>query len=289
MNISSPSSLDSASRLFTTKTLKAIVAPGCDNVTAGLIRTLRTDLELDPQLPNQRVVESAYRLLQSHRRTEYLYKNLITNKIFIGRHRAANSTIINEFRIGSAITDSIIVNGSSVAYEIKTELDNLDRLQRQLSEYYKAVPFVNVVVHHSQAERYMDVLEDSPVGLLSVSRRWQLSPVKAPQKSSGALCTVTMFNSMRVSEIEYLLSQAGIEVPKVPNGRRYETYLDLALRLPVGEFEAAFRASLRRRSTPQNRSLMMNPRVSTLRSLIAQLDPSDRQGNTLLQWLDSKG
>ena len=37
------------------------------------------------------------------------------------------------------------LNGKAVVYEIKTELDNLERLESQISDYYKAFDHVAVV------------------------------------------------------------------------------------------------------------------------------------------------
>ena len=70
-------------------------------------------------------------------RNEYIFKNTIANKIIKGRHRLSNVTYINEFRVVNSICDVAIFNGTSSAYEIKTELDNFDRLENQLADYKK--------------------------------------------------------------------------------------------------------------------------------------------------------
>ncbi|MBC8060944.1 MAG: sce7726 family protein, partial [Clostridiaceae bacterium] len=45
--------------------------------------------------------------------------------------------------------DFILINGSAVVYEIKTELDTLDRLDSQIENYYKAFTKVCVITSES--------------------------------------------------------------------------------------------------------------------------------------------
>ena len=52
-----------------------------------------------------------------------------------------------EFNVGNSRLDVGKINGSSYAYEIKTELDNTLRLEKQIQDYEKIFEFIYVVCH----------------------------------------------------------------------------------------------------------------------------------------------
>lgn len=291
MGTESPSSatVRRATRLFSTRVFRPVLRGQVNSDLEAMIRALRSELGLNIQATNAEVVNGSYQLLASSYRPEYVYKNLITSKVFIGRHRASNSVLLNEFRVGSAVADAVFVNGLATAYEIKTELDNPDKLQRQLSEYYTAFPQVYVVVHESMASRYLNLLGGSSTGVISVGSRWRLSTAKVAAADYSKLSVRNMFNTLRVEETQFVLRALGFKVPDVPNGVRYEHYLALASLASVDDFHEAFRSALKQRNLRGDTSLYLDRTLLPLRSLLVQLDPSPAEGENLRVWLSSKG
>lgn len=277
-----------ATRVFTAKALRPVLAHGENTDLRETVGTLRSGLGLPSGSNNGDVVEAAYALLASSYRSEYVYKNLIASKIFVGRHRAANSAILNEFRVGSAVADSLFVNGHATVYEIKTELDNPDKLKHQLAEYYRAFPLVNVVVHESSLDRYERLLSGTPVGLISVGTRWKLSTVFPAVEHASHLCVRTMVNALRVEEMQCVLTSLGFDLPDVPNGLRFARYLDIALEVGPSRFHDAFRTVLKqRRALSGDLRLHRDPQLFPLRALLAQLDPGPTEGENLYRWLST--
>lgn len=275
--------------LFSAGAFRPVLRQGFSEKLDRIVHDLRPALGLSTDSTNGDVVQEAYRLLAHSYRAEYVYKNLIASKVFVGRHRAANSIMINEFHVGDAIADAVFLNGAATVYEIKTELDNPDKLEHQLAEYYKAFPLVNVVVHESACERYEKLLDGSPAGIIVVGKRWRLSTRRMAREHFGDLVTRTMVNSLRVAEIEDALRSLGIEVPNVPNGLRYGCYLEIAQRFSAREFHEAFRRGLKSRGRRADANLYREPALFPLRSLLVQLDPSRSEGEKLLKWLSTKG
>src|SRR5687767_12122105 len=64
----------------------------------------------------------------------------------------SNTVIIDEFRLFDARIDLAVINGSMHGYEIKSEADNLDRLERQIPAYNAVFNRVTAVV----AQRHCD-------------------------------------------------------------------------------------------------------------------------------------
>lgn len=56
-------------------------------------------------------------------RNEYVYKNVLLNRIVMGRHSTRTSTAFTEVPIGDSIADFLIINGKATVYEIKTDLE----------------------------------------------------------------------------------------------------------------------------------------------------------------------
>lgn len=279
----------SAAQIFTTRSFRPLLSNGASSVLDELIVRLRADLGLPSNCSNAAVVEAAYDVLARCYRNEYVYKNLIASKIFVGRHRAANSVLLNEFAIGGSVADAMFVNGEATVYEIKTELDNPDKLSGQLADYYRVAPLVNVVVHESAVDRYAEQLQGSPTGLISVGPRWRLTSVKAAAATSKAFCVRTMFNTLRVAEAEATLVSLGAELPNVPNGRRYGSYLEVATRFEAVDFHTAWRVAIKARQLRGDVALHRDPGLFPLRALLAQLDPTSAEGSNLRVWLSTKG
>jgi len=69
-----------------------------------------------------------------------------------------DSTVIFEPNIGASRLDIARVNGCSYAYEVKTELDNLARLESQMSDYEKVFEYVYAVVHPRHTANVLEML-----------------------------------------------------------------------------------------------------------------------------------
>jgi len=83
--------------------------------------------------------ERAFSLLEREGyRHEYVYKAALTQKIFLGRHSLQTASMLSEFRVGQCKADLVILNGTSTVYEVKSERDSLDRLERQVAAWTRA-------------------------------------------------------------------------------------------------------------------------------------------------------
>lgn len=283
-----PTVLDrTAASLFSTAVFRP-VATGKSTARADTaVKQIRKSLELEGE-SNSAVVRAAYDIIQQEYRNEYYYKNLIASKIFIGRHKAKNSVLLNEFRIGNSIADCVLINGKGVVYEIKTEFDSPEKLETQLESYYKAFSETYVVVHAHTVERYKGILGDMPVGLLSVGTRGNISIAKSAELYSDSLDLKTMYNTLRADEITKILQRWFGAAPEVPNGLRYAKHLELAENIPVADFQAEMQRALKARTLQNAHELLFDTSMLPLRNIMVQLDPDAQQQDNLLNWLDSK-
>ncbi|MFW6130482.1 MAG: sce7726 family protein, partial [Atribacterota bacterium] len=202
---------------------------------------------INKNLPRKNILNSFYSYLLDKYRCEYIYKNIITNKILLGRHSINTSTLINEFRVGSSLADSVFINGESVVYEIKTELDSPDRLYDQINDYQKAFKIIYLVIHHSQIEKYAKIVKNSSIGLLALNKRFELSEVKKAKKEVGNLDVTTMFKCLRKEEYTNIIEKYYNKAPKVPNMLYFKSCLKLAKKIKAIDFHNAMIEELRKR------------------------------------------
>ena len=133
--------LNILNKFFSRNTFRHCYEDGYDKVYGQVIRRYvdngvgKTNLEL---------VSEVYNVLKDEYRNEYYYKNTLLNKLLLGVHSINTTTALTEIPIAKSKADFVLINGKAVVYEIKTELDNFDRLESQISDYYKAFDHVAV-------------------------------------------------------------------------------------------------------------------------------------------------
>ena len=105
----------------------------------------------------QDIYTNIYDLLKKEYRCEYIYLNEIFLEQILKEHNETSS-IITEFYINSSKADLLIINGTTTIYEIKTELDTLNRLEKQLLDYTRAFDRVYVITYEGFKKNIKKVL-----------------------------------------------------------------------------------------------------------------------------------
>ncbi len=220
--------------------------------------------------------------LERHYRNEYFYKNLVANKILIGRHSVRTATMLSEFAVGNSVADCVVVNGVATAYEIKTELDTPARLRKQLDDYRRAFSRVAVVTHHSLADPYLRMLEDEPIGLLVLTPRGTLAEAKPIDDDPSRLSIDVMFKALRKGEYTSATTNLTGYVPDVPNTQHFRACASRVEGLDPEAFHSEFRAQLRGRTLAAG---VDDPALWAIRQLCFKLAPSPVALQNLFEWL----
>ena len=136
--------------------------------------------------------------MKNNYRNEYFYKNTLLNKLLLGVHSVNTTTALTEVAIAKSKADFVLINGKAVVYEIKTELDNLERLSSQVDDYYKAFDHVAVVTYEKNLQQLQKVLDsiDKPVGIYVLRKNGKLGTVRKPQRHISDLDNISYFTSM---------------------------------------------------------------------------------------------
>ncbi len=154
---------------------------------------------------NIEIIEELYHYLQKNYRNEYFYKNTLFNKNIIGKHSLHTTTALTEVPIHKSKADFIKINGKAIVYEIKTELDSLERLEQQLADYYKAFTNIYVITSESNEEKVGKMLTGTNVGLMVLTKRNQFSERKKAMEDYSLLDKEVMFKVLRKDEFEAII------------------------------------------------------------------------------------
>ncbi|MGY8873204.1 MAG: sce7726 family protein [Pseudomonadales bacterium] len=157
-----------------------------------------------------------YNYIKSNYRNEYLYKNTIAKKILLGRHSLNTATMLTEFRILNSKADVVIINGTSHIYEIKTELDSLDRLENQLRDYSQFAEHVNIVTSENYINKLISITDPS-IGLIVLTGRNTLKTIRKSKEGRNNINTSVIFDSLRKSEYLSIVKKHIGYIPCVPN------------------------------------------------------------------------
>ena len=192
------------------------------------------------------LISYSYNLLEQHYRHEYIYKNKLLND-YVMRHYALDDTILlNEFRIGQSIADTVLVNGTNKVFEIKTELDSPERLQSQLDDYYKAFTEVYLFTHFSLVDKYMSILPPY-VGVLIYDADGAVLEYRPAVRNTQSLDAASMLASLRKPEYTKMVRQLVGFVPETTPVFFYKACLEVLQLLPVEEVQSAYCAILKER------------------------------------------
>lgn len=169
------------------------------------------------EAPLSSLFEDAWHYLSTSYRNEYIYKNELATRLIFGRHSPRTAGFQVEFPVGRSIADIVIANGTSTAYEIKTEFDTSRRLPSQTSDYLQVFDKVYVVTHPAHVERYEREL-DPRVGLIVLTQRSSLTPYREAYSNAENVSPTEVFKCLRREEYVGAIQQLLDINPIMPNG-----------------------------------------------------------------------
>ncbi|QAT41971.1 sce7726 family protein [Aminipila luticellarii] len=138
-------------------------------------------------------------ILQNYPNEISVKSNFINEVLF----KSNNQVTIFELILGKSRADLCKVNGASVAYEIKTDLDNLLRLEKQLTDYLNVFENVFVICSVNKLpEIEKTILEECGIYIYSISQTGKYKFKKyRPALSSKTLNSEKQLKILRKKEL----------------------------------------------------------------------------------------
>lgn len=225
------------------------------------------------------IFSTVYDYISKSYRTEYYYKNKILNKMILSHKTSKNSVALQELPIGTSKADFVIINRKGRVYEIKTELDNLDRLKSQLDNYYKAFSIVNVVTYENNIEKICDKVSDS-VGIICLTHRGAFKEIRRAVETRDLLNSGVMFDILRKNEYEEILLKEYGKLPLCGDFSYYRNCKALFSAININTSQKYLVKALKNRSRKNNDDFNIFP--ESIR-LLLYFDREDKK-----KWRDIK-
>lgn len=223
--------LPALSRIFSPVVMDSLAHKGQSAYLTEVCRNSGILEQIDLSMPLSQFFDWIYKILFKNYRNEYIYKNVIANKILLGKHSLNTSHMLTEFRVGKCKADAVVINGTSTVYEIKSEFDSFARLESQVKAYYQIFDHINVITSHHQATKLKSILPDV-VGILLLTDRNTISTIRDSKSNKKNINPDTLFDSLRKKEYVKGVEEYYGAVPNVPNTQIYRECKKLFCKIP---------------------------------------------------------
>lgn len=250
--------IENLNNFFTRNTFRHLIDGKQDNVYSSVVERYISNTD---QRTNGELISEIYKELENNYRNEYFYKNTLLNKFLLDAHDLNTVTAITELPIAKSKADFILISSNAVVYEIKTELDNLDRLHSQVDDYYKAFDQVAVVTYEKNLNSLQKVLAeiDRPVGVYIMKRDSSLSTIRKPQSYMDDLDKEIMFKILRKGEQEEIIQHWYGYLPNVTQFQYYDVWEKMFANISIEESYPLVLKELKKRNQQMKEELIKVP------------------------------
>ncbi|MEA4827916.1 MAG: sce7726 family protein [Clostridium sp.] len=157
---------------------------------------LKLSIEYNLNLSIDKNIRVLYNeIINRYYHNEITIKSNFINNILL---KSKNHVTIFEFNLENSRVDLCKINGKSVAFEIKTDLDNFSRLQKQINDYSEVFDEVYVICSKSNVSSVLSIIPTfCGVYSYSISQ-------KGDYKFSKEKCSKAINNRDCISQLKLL-------------------------------------------------------------------------------------
>lgn len=240
-------------RVFTRGVITDLLERGSSEVFDVVVRRYVDDPEYKT---HGQIINEIYAHLSKEYRNEYYYMNTLLNKLLVGIHSVNTTTALSQVRIRHHIADFVMINGEGIVYEIKSDLDNFNRLYDQLNDYYRAFSKVSVLADIHERERVERVLDSfgnmgNAVGVYVLSERdtiFSKTNERAPKQFDEYLEHSCIFKLLRKNEYTNIIQNEFNELPQVTPVFYFRACLEKFQQIPIKTAQALAFRELKKRN-----------------------------------------
>ncbi len=282
-----PKYLPALGRLFTPIVMDSLVQKGyspylsevCAN--SGLLEKVNSSTTLG------QFFDWVYHLLLKNYRNEYIYKNVLANKILLGKHSLNTSHMLTEFRAGKNKADVVILNGTTTVYEIKSQYDSFARLEKQIQSYFEIFDYINVITSPSHA-KVLDSILPEKAGILVLTDRNTITTIRKPKSNKENINPAILFDSLRKSEYMRIIKEYYGAIPDVPNTQIYRECKKLYCEIPPVYVHELTAKILKERNNSKILKDFINKAPSSVSAYAISISGQEKKLQKIMALFDSK-
>jgi hypothetical protein len=238
----------------------------------------------EDEWPLPKSLNVLYDYLSKHYRCEYVYKNEIANQLLLERHSDNSATLLRELASDSSIADIVIVNGNTSAYEIKTELDNFDRLANQLESYQTIYDCLYVVTHERALNTLRQRLNPS-VGLIVLDDETRLHEARKAESCTHLFDPAKAVLTLRQTELVRELEPHFGKLPAMGTASIYRYCREQYLNMSKSEARELFYRALKSRRPAAHQFQLILECEKSIKMLLLGRDLPKRLCHTVREHL----
>lgn len=257
--------------IFSNRTIEELVKNNFSETLERVLKETNFISYIDSGDTYRDVFEKVFQYLTQNYRNEYIYKNCIANKRLLHRYHSSSATLLSELRVGASKADIVILNGTSSVYEIKTELDSLDRLNSQIESYKQIFDQIFVVTFAGKIDELLSWLP-SNIGILELTKK---NVFRLHRKAVSNIAHVNpslIFDVFRKDEyIDILKSYFKLDITNMPNTKVRGYAKSIFAKLEAEKAHQIMVKYLKRRSRFDEEVMADMPESLTFTTLTAPL------------------
>ena len=252
------------SKLFSTSVVEEILSREQSTAIEKLLHAFPFKVQKDCTYGN--FFDNLYNLLRDNYRNEYIYKNEFLLNLLKQEYKTKH-TFLQEVRIGKNIADMVVINGKSIAYEIKTEFDSFVRLESQLTSYLKVFDKIFMIISENHLKKLELLLHEqySCVGIYILKN----NKLKLHRKATENFSVNSKYYKEIINPSEL---------------RKKDISFDELEKLHYKESSIIFRDILKKRE--KNGTVLVNDVPNSLKSLVSRMHLKAWQKKYLKESLD---
>lgn len=235
---------------------------------------------------NLDAINLIYNSLLKNYKNEYVYKNILTNKLLLKKYSLKNTIALNEFNIGKSIADFVLLNGEARVYEIKTELDNLEKLDKQIEDYCQFGDKVYIVTSSKHVNKLIELYNNSTIGIIELTSRNALKTIKEATSNVATFNYEKLFKTLRKQEYLEIIDEYFHFVPEVSNTKIFKECLALAKKIEVSLFQKLVVNKLKSRNISNPKKIQEKVIPDSLKHICYTLDFSKNEYEKLNSFLN---
>jgi hypothetical protein len=191
---------------------------------------------------------AAYGLLEREYRCEYVFKNELLDAGLAGEYLSPHYAVYTELPIAfwAGRVDLLVCNDTTLSFEVKSEVDRLDRLRAQLSLNSKLFDLNYVVCSPDVAGPVKRELSGTRAGIVVADRDGYTLARKA-KSNAKSVEPDAIFGTLRDGEVRSILSVNSVALPECEPANRFGHYRAAFSRLkPLNAHSGLLKALLSR-------------------------------------------
>lgn len=220
------SSFSDLARIYSTTFIRHVLSSTHEDLLDELSRSFSFVKEAKNNGDFNLLFDESYRVLLKHYRCEYIYKSELYGKIKKDSRKKMKTGILTEVKSGKCVADLLWLNGTSIAHEIKTEIDTNRRLANQIQSYHELFKQTVVVSYEKNVEAILSEIPEH-VGIMYLNKRGTLKIFREAKEFAENLKPESMFLTLRRHEYEAAIQDAYGYVPEVSDAYIFDECLKL--------------------------------------------------------------